>query len=54
VSNAFGVEALAAYGDALAMQMCGHGHAVDTEPDSEFVDARPGQVTVGERRDLTV
>ena len=45
---------MAAYGDALVMQVRRHGHAVNTETCGEFVDRRPGQVSVDERRNLMV
>ena len=54
MSDALCIQPLTAYGDALAVQVRGHGHPVDTEPGGEFVDGRPGKITVDERRDLTL
>jgi hypothetical protein len=54
VSDALGVEALAADGDALAMQVHRHGHVVNTEASGQFVDGGPGEAAVDERKDLMV
>jgi hypothetical protein len=47
-----GVQTSAAQGDAVAVQVEGHGVAVDPEPFRQLVDRRSGLVLLGQQRDL--
>jgi hypothetical protein len=47
-----GVQASAAHGHAVAVQVEGHGAAVDPEPFRQFIDRRSAAVLLGQQSDL--